>query len=241
VASRYSRLIASPFAVTLESHGRKSVLRFDDDVPWSAVSADFAVSGWYRAHAADELPRGAHPECWFPYAAPRDTAEHERTFPNAVLKFGAPFLGIVFEQSHVTAPMTVGDPVVHTMLCARADSLLSELRHSESLTRIVRSLIAESLRDGDVPSVEQVARRLHMSHRTVSRRLEREGTNFATELDDKRRELALTLVQQASLPLSGVAFRVGFSHTESFFRAFKRWTGTTPQTYRARPPAPPVT
>jgi AraC-like DNA-binding protein len=232
VAARYSPLLASPFSVAMETRGRQCIIRIDDEVPWPEANADFAISGWYRTHASDELPRGAHPEVWFPYATPHDTTIHERAFPGATLRFNAPCLGMAFDQRYESAPMPVSDPVVHAMMCARADALLADLKQAGSLTLAVRRLIGQALQDGEVPTVEKVARRIHMSHRTVSRRLEQEGTNFASELDCARRDLALTLVRQSSLPLSDVAFRVGFSHSESFFRAFRRWTGATPQSYR---------
>jgi AraC-like DNA-binding protein len=232
VATRFGALLASPFSVTIETRGRQCLIRIDDEIPWPRANADFAVSAWYRTHASDELPRGAHTEIWFPYATPSDTTLHERAFAGAALRFNAPCLGVAFDKRYENAPMPVSDPVVHAMMCARADALLADLKQVGSLTLAVRRLIGQALQDGEVPTVEKVARRIHMSHRTVSRRLEQEGTNFATELDSARRDLAVTLVRQSSLPLSDVAFRVGFSHSESFFRAFRRWTGATPQSYR---------
>ncbi|HEX7671285.1 MAG TPA: helix-turn-helix transcriptional regulator [Polyangiaceae bacterium] len=102
----------------------------------------------------------------------------------------------------------------------------------------MRRLIGQEIRDGKMPTVEGVARKVHMSHRSVSRRLESEGTSFAKELDASRRELALALVRQPGLSIQDVAYRLGFSHSESFFRAFKRWTGGTPLSFRASSDAP---
>ena len=232
VALRYGTLLASPFSVALEKHGRQCVIRIYDEVPWRSVNGDFALSAWYRTHTSDELPRGAHPEVWFPYATPVDVSVYERAFPGTALRFNAPCFGLAFDRRFEAAPMPVSDPVVHAMMCARADALLADLKQAGSLTLVVRRLIGQALRDGEVPVVEHIARRIHMSHRTVSRKLEQEGTNFATELDSARRDLAMTLVRQSTLPLSDVAYRVGFSHAESFFRAFRRWTGVTPQSYR---------
>ena len=79
-----------------------------------------------------------------------------------------------------------------------------------------------------------VARTLRMSRRTMSRRLEQEGTSFAAELDNARRQLAPAYVKDGETPLKEAAFRLGFSHAESFHRAFKRWTGETPLGCRKR-------
>jgi AraC-like DNA-binding protein len=238
VAARFSSLIAAPFLVSLESRGRQSFIRLDDEIPWAKATADFALSAWYRTHAADELPRAAHPEVWIPYAMPANTAAHERAFPGATLKFDAPFLGFAFDRHYEDAPMPVADPELHTLLCARADALLSQLSQAQPMTLAVRRMIGQEIREGKMPTVEGVARKVHMSHRSVSRRLEREGTSFARELDTSRRELALALGRQPGLSIQDVSYRLGFSHSESFFRAFKRWTGGTPVSFRASDEAP---
>ncbi len=232
VAGRYSKLIAEPFHITVEARRRQTVIRFDDEVPWSKATADFALSAWYRTHSAEELPKASRPECWFPSAAPADTTEYERTFPGARLKFGAPFLGIAFDRAYENAPLPVFDPVLHAMLCARADSLVTDLSRMRALTLAVRRSIAQLLREGKEPTAHQIARSMRMSRRTFSRRLEQEGTTFADEFDNYRRKLALAYVRQSTAPLTEVAFQLGFSHVESFHRAFKRWTGNTPLAYR---------
>lgn len=232
VAARYTRLIANPFSVTLERWKRHAVIRFDDDVPWSRQTADFALSAWHKAHASEELPKSAQPEYWLPHSAPADTTEYQRTFSGGVLRFNAPFLGLVFERECEDAPMPVSDPVLHSLIRARADTLLEGLADSRVTLR-VRRLIGETIRSGAEPSALGVARLLRMSRRTLSRKLDQEGTSFSEELDKTRRELGLSLVQRTKLSLVEVAFQLGFSHVESFNRAFKRWTGTTPLVYRA--------
>jgi len=66
----------------------------------------------------------------------------------------------------------------------------------------------------------------------LSRRLAKEGTTFNGLLDDVRKQRALELLREPKVPLTEVAFLLGFSHVESFYRAFKRWTGTTPLLHR---------
>jgi AraC-like DNA-binding protein len=77
-----------------------------------------------------------------------------------------------------------------------------------------------------------------MSRRTLARRLEQEHTTFDAEFDAVRRRIALEAVLDAKVPLSAVAFLAGFSHVESFYRAFRRWTSTTPLAYRTAHLAP---
>ena len=233
VAARFTKLLAWPFSLTLERWKRHSVLRFDEEIPWSRLTGDFALAAWHRAHASDELPKASQPEFWFPYAAPADTGEYHSVFPGISLKFGAPFLGVVFDREYEDAPMPVSDPVLHSIVCARADSLLASVNAQQAITLRVRRVVAHFIHEGKEPTALDVARVLHMSRRTLSRRLDQESTSFTEELDKTRRELGLSYVGGSKLTLTEVAFQLGFAHVESFNRAFKRWTGTTPLVYRA--------
>jgi AraC-like DNA-binding protein len=132
--------------------------------------------------------------------------------------------------------MPGADSVLHGVHCARVDSLLADLSAARALKTRVRRLIEQEVQYTRGANVPRVARALRMSRRTMSRRLEQEGTSFAEELDGARRQLALVYLNDRETPLKEVAFRLGFSHAESFHRAFKRWTGETPLTYRKRTP-----
>jgi AraC-like DNA-binding protein len=194
------------------------------------------MAAFHTLHVSEPL-RGAHVECWFPYAEPNDLAEHQKHFKESTLKFGAPFYGFAFDHSAAEVTMPGSDPVLHAMLRARVDALLAELRASRPLSASVRRLIADEIPSG-TPTADQIARALHMSRRTMTRRLEQERTSFHDELDTVRRQRALELVRDGKVSLVEAAFLSGFSHVESFHRAFKRWTGHTPVTYRSTSPTP---
>ena len=77
-----------------------------------------------------------------------------------------------------------------------------------------------------------IAPRLHMSPRTLHRRLEEEGTSFRQVLTEVRRELAARHLSERRLAIGEIAFLLGFSEPSAFHRAFKRWTGHGPLSYR---------
>jgi AraC-like DNA-binding protein len=79
-----------------------------------------------------------------------------------------------------------------------------------------------------------VAQALHVSQRTLQRRLQDEGASFQRLLDDSRRELAEQYLAQPNLTLLEVAYLLGFADPSNFFRAFRRWFDLTPGEYRAR-------
>jgi AraC-like DNA-binding protein len=237
VAARYSRLLTDSFLIWFEAWRSQGVIHLSDQGPsWTRPAADFAMAAFYKIHLSDEVPAASQLECWFPYPMPEDMSEYQRSFANVTLKFNAPFFAFAFNRAYERAPMPGADSVLHAVHCERVDSLLADLSAARALKTRVRRLIEQEIQYTRGATVPRVARALRMSRRTMSRRLEREGTSFAEELDNARRQLALVYVNDGETPLKEVAFRLGFSHAESFHRAFKRWTGETPLTYRKRTP-----
>jgi AraC-like DNA-binding protein len=240
-AGRYAALLSGPLHVGFEILGTRAAIRLDCGLAWPRAAADFASSAWYKLHVAGQVPSGAHVECWFPHARPADLGDHERAFDGAVLRFNAPFRGFAFDKRYERTPRPGADPALHSMIRARMDSLLGQIAKAQPMTTSVRSLVAQEMSRANAWSegalaesalVERVANTMRMSRRTLSRKLEHEGTSFFAVTDAVRREMAVAYVLDRRLELTEVAFLLGFSHVESFHRAFKRWTGETPVGYR---------
>lgn len=84
-----------------------------------------------------------------------------------------------------------------------------------------------------VPTLDAVARSLHVSPRTLIRRLRAVGTTFHGELEATRRNRALLLLGTSDAPVAEIAGALGFADAAGFCKAFRRWTGTTPGRYRS--------
>ena len=96
----------------------------------------------------------------------------------------------------------------------------------------LRKILLDQLPNGGADQ-ERVADVLHMSARTLHRKLRQEGTSYREQLDEVRRELSLQYMKHQQLSLMDIASQLGFSNCSNFARAFKRWVGKTPQEYRA--------
>lgn len=237
VASRFTKLLCDSVHFSIETWRTNVVVRIDYDHLWPKATADFAMAAFFRIHLTDQVPESAQLTACLPYPAPRDTTEHQLAFRGARLTFNAPFAGFTFSRGYAAAPLPGADPVLHAAHCHRVEALIESLSRAKSTTTLVQRVIEVELGRGR-PTADRVARVLRMSRRTMSRRLEQEGTDFSAELDQVRRDLALKYVQDPAVQLVEVAFLSGFSHVESFHRAFKRWTGMSPLEYRSsRPPA----
>jgi AraC-like DNA-binding protein len=95
----------------------------------------------------------------------------------------------------------------------------------------VRHRISEKLALG-APAIADIAGALHMSPRTLQRRLADEGTSLNAIIDAVREEIARAKVLDRSLPLGEIAYLCGYSELSAFLRAFKRWTGKSPSDMR---------
>jgi AraC-like DNA-binding protein len=230
--SRYMRLINDALDVTVESDGSDVVVKLKNSVVLPRAALDFQVGSFYRNEVKDWFGvRADALTICFPHQAPEKLAEYERTFAPAQLKFSAPFAGFVFDQSLLDLPLPSADANLHAVLVPVADQTLGQLSRAKTVTSDVRRIIQERLQLG-APEIADVASELAMSMRTLARRLEAEGTTFRDIVDDVRRTLAVEHVGSRDVGFSELAYRLGFSHVAAFHRAFRRWTGQTPLTYR---------
>ena len=100
----------------------------------------------------------------------------------------------------------------------------------EDLVSRVNSLLVANLPSGDY-SKEDAARELHMSARTLQKRLDAAGTSWRELLTATRAELAISYLRSGRYTLAEITFLLGFNDTSSFSRAFKRWTGKSPGSF----------
>lgn len=100
--------------------------------------------------------------------------------------------------------------------------------------RLVAHKVKDYLAASEQPkdTINQVAKALHFSSRSLSRYLAKEGTSFQTIKDEVRRDLAIAALTSNSSSITEIAAGLGFEDLPSFNRAFKKWTGNTPSNYR---------
>ena len=168
----------------------------------------------------------------YPMPAPLDPERHERWF-GCPVSWGAPLFEVAFEASVLDLPLPKRDPALFGYLARRVEALHEALPEDVRWADKVRREIGVQLAHGE-PRIADIARRLAVSDRTLHRRLTEEDTTFAAILDALRRERAELLLENKRLNSSEVAFLLGYVEPAAFFRAFKRWTGETPQEWRAR-------
>jgi AraC-like DNA-binding protein len=231
---RYTRLLNDALLFSLKEEGQWAHIQLESSVLMPRTAADFQSAAFHVSSRFFWPPSsGLNFSVNFMHARPANVAEYERTFGLCALNFEAPWTGFSIPRSYLDHPVAGADPKLHKLIRSHAEALLAELPRAKSMTEKVRELVADGLAGGS-PSINQIARNLSMTPRTLARRLEEESITFRQVVDDLRQRLAMRYVGDSELPLSEVAFLLGFSQLAAFHRAFKRWTQQTPLDYRRR-------
>lgn len=164
----------------------------------------------------------------FPYPEPDDHAYLDAFFGTQLL-FDGEALQAVFPSELLGLALVRSDGKVGKLLEEAAKGLLPQDPEQRFLSQ-VQALLRESLQQG--ATLAAVAKRLHLSERTLRRRLTECGVSFRELVDGARHEAALALLADPNRSTEAVADALGFTTSQAFHRAFRRWTGTTVQAYR---------
>ena len=158
------------------------------------------------------------------------TETHERFFGCEVV-FDADRDALLLPKEALEVPNRVGDESISQFFDTHLEAELAALADDSGLDKRVRIQVSQSLSEG-IPKISDIARQLGMSGRTLQRRLADQGLSYQTLVDEARRQLAERLLRQTAYSLAEVAYLTGFSEQSAFTRAFKRWAGQTPRSYR---------
>ena len=156
-----------------------------------------------------------------------------KTFFGTDVEFGAATDEIVFPAPVASLPVVRRDSYLNNLLRRYADEALARRpRRHGHVRSAVEDTLPQLLPHGK-PHASEVARQLGMSTRTLSRKLSTEGVAFAHILDQLRSTLAQDYLSERELPISEIAWLLGYCEVSSFTNAFKRWTGKTPRQFRS--------
>lgn len=161
---------------------------------------------------------------------PDDVGPYADFFRCPVL-FGQAATRIRFAVTLLGLPLRRHDPALAAMLERQVQAMLAELPQKDHVEQDIRQLISRHLLQGEL-ALDRIAEELHLSGRTLRRRLEERGWNFRGLLEDTRRRMAEDYLRDPRLALPEVALLLGYSEQSAFNRAFLRWTGMTPRRWR---------
>ena len=139
---------------------------------------------------------------------------------------------VAFSAQDAQKPFLTANHAMWSILEPAFDKRMEDLARDASFRDRVRACLLEMLASGHY-SMAHVASELAISSRTLQRRLRQEGTTFQKILDELREELARHYLASTDYSSAEISFLLGFEEPNSFFRAFRAWTGQTPEIVRA--------
>ncbi|MEO1553095.1 MAG: AraC family transcriptional regulator ligand-binding domain-containing protein, partial [Pseudomonadota bacterium] len=145
--------------------------------------------------------------------------------------FGAARDALLISAPALAAPNRLGDETIAQFFDLHLEKELANLSDDDGLEQRVRIAVSQKLSEG-VPTLSETANALGVGARTLQRRLSDKEQTYQGLVDLARRELAQQLLVETDYSLAEVAFLTGFSEQSGFTRAFKRWSGQTPRSYR---------
>ena len=139
--------------------------------------------------------------------------------------------GATFSEADARRPFLTASESMWTAFEPELRRRLNELEVSAPLAERVRSVLLEGLPSGET-SIDVTARRLGLSGRTLQRSLKAEGASYKEIVRQTREKLARHYVTSTNLSYAEISFLIGFEEPSSFFRAFRGWTGESPESVR---------
>ncbi|QSQ25523.1 AraC family transcriptional regulator [Pyxidicoccus parkwayensis] len=231
--ARYKRVVC-PEEVVIEVANGEARFHFhwllaEGPLPLFLVDATFAsILGLARHGTGKRLvPRRVE------LARRRADAEVLTRHFECKVVFDAPVDLLVFDERALEEPFITHNADLLTLLVPGLESALDERLNRRTLADDVRAALRRRMH-GERPSVDKLAKELHLSPRTLQRRLEEDGVTYQGLLDEVRHESARRLLVSTDLDASEVAFLLGYEELNSFIRAFNGWEGTTPNRWRVR-------
>lgn len=226
---RYERIVGEISESRLLRRGDRAELHwrapYGNDPP--PVLAQSSLAGW-AAYSRWLLGRDdLSCDVLFTFPAPPNRKIYHDVF-RCEPQFSAPFTGLRFPGEWLRFPIVQADAALNALVDAQARALLSEIAHEPEPLPALRHEIARGLAAGRT-TLQDAAGRLHMSTRTLQRRLQQSGYSFQALLDDVRRRQAERYLADPQRPsLAEIAYLLGYSEQSAFTRAYRRWTGKAP-------------
>lgn len=225
LAVKYSAIRTSAIRLALVTEGDTTQLVIEERIDLGTlrefVVLALLVGIWQLGAELTGKPPDGYAECAFaapPYAGP--VAER--------IRFGRAANRLVFATALLDTKLRTRDMVATKLAIEQCERELASTNDGELAAKIRAMLDADPAID-----LPAVARTLHLSTRTLKRRLADQHTTFSKLRDDLRKARALLLVDNRTLSIGEVATRLGYTELPNFTRAFRKWTGVTPMAYRS--------
>jgi len=219
--------------------------QFTEDGGFIAINCDIA-EGIDEHYIIDTILTTCHRiHCWLTneflpiervdliYAKPDHSEEHRFVYYGAPVHYGQRRNALHFSSQLLESPCQRTAEELRTLFKEPHTHILTLPRQSKSAYIKIRLWMENLFREGGgLPQLDEACEYMGLTEQTLRRRLKADGYSFNKLKEDTRRDMAIYYIKQSLISIEEIAFRLGFSEASTFIRAFKKWTGLTPLTYR---------
>lgn len=233
----FSSLGCRALPLELEEQDDKYVLSLSPDRAWSRESKqsvqqtiDGVIGFTIREFHALTLNKHYPVAVYLARDKPTDTSEHERIMKCPV-KFGQRTNEVHFSKAHVQQPVITSDHDLLRVLVEHAERKVQQIDDKPNMYNDICKVIV-NMSEPQFPGIDEVARNMNTSVRTLQRRLGESGHTYKELVEELRQDMAYGYLQKPDLTINEVAYLLNYADASAFIRSFKRWTGQTPFQYR---------
>jgi len=235
-ARKFYSMVTQAFKMKFAVADGRAILRCvlkEPELDPQHLLSEFILMGWHRYFSWLIAENIMLEKVYFNYAAPNYIEEYMYLFPGKH-EFDQEILGFSFPTHYLECKNVQNADSLRVFMQNCPAELFKQPRVDFSLTGAVVQILKRTLTSG-FPTIEQTAQELHLTKRTLIRRLNDEGAAFQKLKDTVRRDRASYLLSKNVLSVQEVSEQLGFSDSAVFARAFKNWTGMSPSEYQRVP------
>ncbi len=234
VMVRYQNIRGQFAGVSTERDANEIHTVFNLRVPYDEVGIFLIEALVASAQASMEFLLGHHLDgtrADFGYPAPAHAALYAE-YLRAPFRFDAPRTMLSMPRRHESTPLPFADPIARQLAEQQCEQVAADLQQRGSFASRVTAILRNN--PGQLWTLDDIAASLHLSARTLIRRLKDEGTSYQYLLDEEQKRLATLFLDNPRHTVESVASALGYHDVSTFRRAFKRWFGVPPSEYLAR-------
>jgi AraC-like DNA-binding protein len=227
---QFGPLISTAMNLRLDVEGETAILTLDEYADFANVRDVVVVARltglWHTARTISGRDLSVTADVAFPEPA------YHRRFAHLLppTRFERPHNRAYFKASDLDVPLLMADKAALALARTQCETELASLSTGGRLVGTIRRLLLSG--EGGVRPLAEVAKAVHMSPRTLRRKLALQGSSLSSLLGQERRNRAVSWLRSSDLSIEEMSDRLGYGSVQNFTRAFRQWTGATPAAFR---------